>query len=163
MLGIKNYNPKFYTELTHIIIDYKKKLDKIKGKKIEGIWIAWNQEDDEWFNDLPVVIKFEDCQLELCANKTDEFAVSFDEINMSDEIEYFGTDIVLKWENNKLSEFKKCINKRIDSIEIIEWRNCLFGIGLSLEEGYLTVFNGLDENKISIVKDINQNYKYTYV
>lgn len=162
MLDIKNYNPKFYTQPTHIIKDHKARLDELKGKKIEGIWIVWNQDDDEWFNNLPVIIKFEDCQLELCANKTDEFAVTFDEINMSNEIDYFGNGNVLKWEKNKLNSFSKCINKRIVSIEIIEWLSCLTGIGFNLDDGYLAFVNGLDENKISIIKDINPEYKYTF-
>jgi len=163
MLGIKNYNPKFYTEPPHIIRDYKVRLDKLKGKKIEEIWVVWNQDDDEWFNNLPVIIKIGDCQLELCAFKTDEFAVSFDEINMSNEIDYFGTGIVLKWEKNKLIEFDKCISQRIVTVEIIEWLTCFIGIGFNLEDGYLAVCNGLDENEMSIVKNNNPEYKHTIV
>src|SRR5689334_22831579 len=104
MLGIKNYNPKFYTKLSQIIYDHKTRLQGLKGKQIKEIWVAWEQNEDEWFNDLPVIIRFEDCQLELCAYKTDEYAVTFDQIDLSDEIDYYGTDLVLRWEKNKLKE-----------------------------------------------------------
>ena len=163
MLGIKNYNPKFYTELSQIINDYKTRLQGLKGKQIEEIWVAWEQNDDKWFNDLPVIIRFEDCQLEICAYKTDEYAVTFDQIDLSDEIDYYGTDLVLRWEKNKLKEPNKCINKRIVNVEIIEWMAKLTGMGFHLEEGYFAVCNGLDENEISINRNEEPQYKYTYV
>ncbi|MCM3789331.1 hypothetical protein M3221_13070 [Domibacillus indicus] len=29
--------------------------------------MVWEQDEDEWFNDCPVIIGFKDSQLELCA------------------------------------------------------------------------------------------------
>lgn len=40
MLGIKNYNPKFYTGLSQIINDHKTRLQGLKGKQIKEIWVA---------------------------------------------------------------------------------------------------------------------------
>ena len=86
MLGIKSYNPQFYTALSQIIKDQKIRLQGLKGKKIKGIWVAWEEISDEWFSDLPVIIRFEDCQLELCAYKSGEYAITFDQIDLSEEI-----------------------------------------------------------------------------
>lgn len=118
MLGIKKYNPKFHTKLSQIINDHKTRLQGLKGKQ-EEIWGAREQVEDELFNDLPVRIKFKDCQIDLCAYKTDEYAVTFDQINLSDEIDYYGTDLVLRWEKNKLKEHNNCINKRIVKVELL--------------------------------------------
>jgi hypothetical protein len=163
LLGIKNYYPKFYTDISYIINDHKTKLQSLKGKQIEEIWVAWEQNEDEWFKDLPVIIKFEDCQLELCAYKTDEYAISFDQIDLSEEIDYYGTDFILRWEKNKFNELNKCIKKRIVKVEIIEWRALLIGMGFHLEEGYFSVYNGLDENQICINRNDEPQYKYTYL
>ncbi|MEH7482629.1 hypothetical protein V7157_16540 [Neobacillus drentensis] len=162
-LGIKNYNPKFYTELSQIINDHKTRLQGLKGKQIEEIWVAWEQNEDDWFNDLPVIIRFEDCQLELCAYKTDEYAVTFDQIDLSEEIDYYGSDFVLRWGKNKLKELNKYMYKRIVKVEIIEWIAQLTGIGFHLEEGYFAVCNGLDENEICINRNEEPQYKYTYL
>ncbi|UYZ21172.1 hypothetical protein [Mesobacillus jeotgali] len=163
MLGIKDYNPKFYTELSQILNDHKTRLQGLKGKRIEEIWVAWEQEEDEWFKDLPVVIKFEDCQIELCAYKTDNYAITFDQINLSDEIDYYGTDLVLRWEKNKLKDLNNFINERIVKVEIIEWISQLTGMGFHLEEGYFAVRNGFDENEICTDRNEEPQYKYTYV
>jgi hypothetical protein len=163
MLGIKNYIPKFYTELSQIINEHKTRLQGLKGKRIEEIWVAWEQDENEWFKDLPVIMRFEDCQIELCAYKTDEYAVTFDQINLSDEIDYYGTDLVLSWEKNKLKELNNCINKQIVKVEIIEWKSQLTGMGFHLEEGYFAVCNGFDENEICTNRNEEPQYKYTYV
>ncbi|WOD65822.1 hypothetical protein NQZ71_21765 (plasmid) [Niallia taxi] len=161
MLGIKSYNPKLYTELSQIIKDQKIRLHGLKGKMIKDILVAWEEYSDEWFNDLPVIIRFEDCQLELCAYKSGEYAITFDQIDLAEEIDYYGTDFLLRWEQNKLMQLAEFINKRIDKVEIIECFEQLTGVGLHLEEGYLAVCNGLDENVIYINRVEGAQYKFT--
>lgn len=163
MIGIKNYNPKYYTKPFQIINDHKTRLQGLNGKQIKEIWVAWEQNEDEWFNDLPVIIRFEDCQLELCANKFDEYAVTFDQIDISEEIDYYGADFVIRWEKNKLKELNEYINKQIVKIEIIEWVGLLTGMGFYFEKGYFAVCNGMDENEICFNRNKESEYKYTNV
>ncbi|RVT59826.1 hypothetical protein [Niallia taxi] len=161
MLGIKSYNPKLYTELSQIIKDQKIRLQGLKGKKIKDIWVAWEKNSDEWFNDLPVIIRFEDCQLELCAYKSGEYAITFNQIDLTEEIDYYGTDFLLSWEQNKLMQLAESINKRIDKVEMIEYLEQLNGVSLHLGEGYLAVCNGLDENVIYNNRVEGAQYKFT--
>jgi hypothetical protein len=163
ILGIKNYNPKFYNDLSQLINNHKPRLQGLKGKQIKEIWVAWEQTEDAWFKDLPVIIRFEGCQLEICAYKTDEYAVSFDQIDVSEAIDYCGTDFVLRWEKNHLKDLNNFINKRILKVEIIEWMGKLTGMGFHLEDGYFAVCNGLDENEVCFNRNEEPQYKYTYV
>ncbi|OCA85075.1 hypothetical protein A8F95_10315 [Bacillus wudalianchiensis] len=152
MLGVKDYCPKLYTNTSAILEEHKPSFKKLKGQRIIEIWTAWDQFDNEWFNNCPVVVCFKDCQIELCAYKTDEYIVTFDQVNVGDEIDWYGTELRIKWEKNKLASFKEAVNKKVKEIEIIEWiegeGTFLFGIGFQLEGSYFAVCNGLDENII---------------
>lgn len=166
MLGIKDYNPKIYTNPSDILKDHKVQLERLKGKHIQEIWVAWEQGSDEWFRDCPVIIRFEECQIELCAFKWDEYFITFDKISVLQNIDWYGTDLQIKWEKNKISELNFAINKRINDIEIIE--RCegkstefcfLDGIGFQLNDGYFAVCNGLDENLIITDRKEGRDYK----
>ena len=166
MLGIKDYSPKAYTNSSDILNDHKVQLEKLKGKHIQEIWVAWEQDSDEWFRDCPVIIILEDCQIELCAFKWDEYFITFDKISVLQEIEWYGTEFPIKWEKNKISELNFAINKRINHIEIIE--RCegertdfcyLDGIGFQLNDGYFAICNGLDENLIITDRKEGLNHK----
>jgi hypothetical protein len=170
MFGIKNYNPKMYTNPSNIIEDHRTALEGLIGKNVQEIWVAWEQDKDEWFNDCPVIIRFENCQLELCAYKTDEYAVSFDKILVSQDLCWYGTDLKLNWEKNKLEDLNFAIAKPVNGIEIIE--RCetnatdycyLAGIGFHLNYGYFAICNGLDENLIIKKREEGPNYKYTII
>ena len=167
MLGVKDYNPKLYTDLSSILKDHKRSLEKLKGQRIMGIWAAWDQSGDEWFNNCPVVVAFEDCQIELCAYKTDEYIITFNEVNVRDEIDWYGTELRLKWEKDKLANLGIAVNKEVKAMEIIEWRegeyNFLFGVGFQLEDSYFAVCNGLDENIILTEVKEGTNIKKTII
>lgn len=59
-------------------------LQGITGARLVEGWIAWNHEHDEWFADLPVVLRFEDGrQLELCWQKLDDLSITWNTIDVS--------------------------------------------------------------------------------
>lgn len=158
ILGIKNYNPKLYENPNKIIAEHKYKLETLKEQTIEEIWVSWDPINDEWFNDLPVIIIFKTCQLELCAYKTNQYAVTFDQIDLSQEIDYFGTK--LGWEKNKLVVLNKFLQRNIKNVEMIEWMEQLIGVGFDTTEGYFAICNGLDENEIVTRKHREPDYNY---
>ncbi|MFC5466063.1 hypothetical protein [Lederbergia graminis] len=165
MFGINNYKPKIYSNASNIIEDYGTRFEALIGKNVEEIWVAWDQDEDKWFNDGSVIIRFEDCQIELCAFKWDEYAVSFDEITVPGELCWYGTDLDLKWEKNRLEDLHFAIDKRVTGIEIIEKReintkDSLVGIGFHLNNGYFSICNGLDQNMINKKREEGQAYKY---
>lgn len=169
MLGIKHYNPKMYTNPSNIIEDHGMKLEALIGKNVQEVWVVWKQTEHEWFNDCPVIIGFEDGQLELCAYKTDEFAVTFDQILVSQGLSWYGSDLKLHWEKNKLEEWNFIVGKKVMGIEIIERSETntanyyVAGIGFHLNEGYFAICNGLDENIMIKTREEGPNFKYTMI
>lgn len=170
MFGIKNYSPEIYTSPSNIVKDHRNNLEGLIGKNIKEIWVAWEQTSNEWFKDCPVIICFEDCQVELCAYKSNEYAVSFNQIRVSQGLDWYGTDLKLSWEKNKVEELNFAIGKRVNGIEIIE--RCeeneanyfyLDGIGFQLNDGYFAICNGLDENLIVKKREEGPNYKQTII
>jgi hypothetical protein len=161
ILGIMNYNPKMYEEPFEIIDDHKSKLETLKGQTIEELWVPWDEVKDEWFNDLPVIIKFKTCQLELCAYKTNQYAVTFDQIDLSQDIDNYGSK--LSWKKNKLVDLNEFLNNKINTVEIIQWMEQLIGVGFDTNKGYFAVCNGLDQNELVTRKDVGHGYNYTQV
>lgn len=176
MLGIDNYTPIFYTDSAQLVANEKEKLTSLIGQRIKEIWVAWEQEEDYWFNNLPVLFKLENCQLELCAYKSEEYAITFNQINVNNSVDFFGA---VKWEKDKLTQLKLTpyMNQKINSIEIMEpivepisAVECEYdtfgvgGIGFSLEKGFLAVCNGFDENRFIYEREQSSfTYKYTKI
>lgn len=177
MLGMPKYNPTFFKSTQELINNCSKDLTTLIGKIIAEVWIVWDENNNEWFNDCPVVLNIEGQQIELCAFKFDEFAVTFNEIDLSNKLDWYGVkDFDLEWRKACLQQFKGILNKKITDIGIIErnhrykvihdetnpknegnfisdWE--LNGIGFYIESEYIAVENGLDENIITT--DINKD------
>lgn len=181
MRGIDGYNPNFYSNKTVIIDKLGLELRKLIGKRILDIWVVYDAKKDEWFKDCPVVLNVEGIQLELCTNKIDELAITFNMIDMSKELNWYDVDdFILEWRKEPLSDLLLVKNKIIRSIELIEYNLqtkityskdnpksvgeqhstwILNGIGFELTDGYFSIYNGLDENEISIKPDLNSNIR----
>ncbi|WP_338753619.1 hypothetical protein [Bacillus sp. FJAT-52991] len=148
MLGINGYQPKFYEDASSILHDFKYDIRELKGQKIKEIWVAWDQMSDEWFADCPVIIRFEESQIELCAYQIGKFAITFHQVDVCQQLDWYGTELKLMWAKNKLDDLQFAVGQQVKEIEIIEEYSWLFGIGFQLEDGYFAVCNGLDENCI---------------
>ncbi len=179
MLGIESYNPKFYTETGDIFTELNEAFGKLIGKVISEVWVAYDINENEWFKDCPVVLKIDDMQVEICAYKMDELAITLNSINMSEKLNWYDMeDFELEWRMNVFPDLLTILNKKICDIEIIEYNLIaeiiynkdieqskkasawlLNGIGFKLEDGYCAVFNGLDENNISIKPDFSDNIR----
>lgn len=158
-----------YTNVSNLLEDHRTQLEGLIGKTIQKIWVAWEQNQDEWFNDCPVIICFDECQLELCAYKMDEFAVTFDKILVPQKLCWYGSDLKLNWEENKMEDLHDVRGKQVIGIEMIERRETeaadfyLAGMGFHLNDGYFAICNGLDENMIIKHREESPSYKYTTI
>lgn len=62
----------------------RSELRRLVGARVADGWIVWNHEHDEWFADLPVVIRLEDGrQLEVSWQKFDELSVTWNTVDVS--------------------------------------------------------------------------------
>ncbi|WP_203362028.1 hypothetical protein [Bacillus sp. REN10] len=163
MFGIKEYLPKLYENSTAILHDLKHDLQDLKGQKIKKIWVVWDQFYDEWFVDCPVIIQFENAQMELCAYQMGAFAISFNQIDIRQQPDLPGTEFKLIWTKDKMENLEFAIGQQVKEIEIIEEDSLLFGVGFQLEDGYFAVCNGFDENSIVTEKQEGPHLKQSIV
>ncbi len=63
---------------------------------------------------------FEGGQIELCAFKSDQFIITFNEISLSKPIDWYGTDLELSWKKNGLKELLFVIGKQVEEPEILQ-------------------------------------------
>ncbi|MFS0634846.1 hypothetical protein AB1K84_02990 [Mesobacillus foraminis] len=102
MLGAENYQPKPYSESSEMMKDHQSNLETIIGKRMKELWVAWDTNIHEWFNDAPVIIVFEEGQIELCAFKSVQFIIIFNEMTLSKPNDWYGTGLQLSWKKNGL-------------------------------------------------------------
>ena len=176
--GIKNYQPQWSdsaTELLELIAQIP-----LIEYQVQALWSLWDEKNDEWFNDAPVVICTQEKQLEFCANKLDKFSFSLDSIDLSVPVCWGGYEDSdmnsLRWVQQKNPEFRDLVGKLITGIEIVE--SCqekdlqtflsleswiLSGIALQFQDKRLEILNGLDCNFLSRSQKANEGLKYTQV
>ena len=72
------------------------RLKELCGQRITHTWVVWDNREDEWFPDLPVVVRFEHGrQLEVCWQKFDDLSTTWNTINVQLAPAY--SPFVLAW------------------------------------------------------------------
>lgn len=176
--GIRSYQLRWSdsaTELLELIAQIS-----LIGAQVQALWSLWDEENDEWFNDAPIVVCTQEKQLEFCANKLNEFSFSLDSINLSVPVYWCGDedpDIKpFRWVQQKNPELSDLAGKFITGIEIVESRVekdmqtfldlelwILSGIALQFQGERLEILNGLDCNILFRNQKNDERLKYTQV
>ena len=170
MVKIKDYNPKFYSNCKDFLLNNKKAIYKLLGKKFEKIYWVWEPEGGTWLKKFPVVVKAGDGYCALCSNRHSDFSIGWG-FDFNGKINYpkeAGSQPVWKeYDTRAISRLK---DKCIESVEIINFLprfinefpiynkkeeniirklGFLHGVGLNINDKTMVVTNGLDDNNIS--------------
>jgi hypothetical protein len=123
MLGIPNYEPNFFDRTDIFIKVFGDQLAKTIGLTLEDYWLMWQTQENEWYNDGPVILKIANSQFEFTAYKLDEFSLTFDQIDLNKKLDWYGAgdDIPLTWKNKGNSDINKLIGRKITGINIIAY------------------------------------------
>ncbi|NJC86453.1 hypothetical protein HC030_28525, partial [Planosporangium mesophilum] len=124
-------------------------------------------EHDEWFADLPVVLRTEEAQLEVCAKKLDDLSVTWSTIDLAVTPTAW-VEWTLKWRRDAHPALRRAAGQVIRQVSVMEhsfttqrvhppaepgegrssgW--LLGGLVLELDQGCLQIYNALDENGLS--------------
>jgi hypothetical protein len=187
MFTNKNFKPQFFTEAQKGLELHGDKLIDLIGKEITGSWILWDNDQNEWFSDAPVVIEIEHAiQLELLANKTEEFSITFDAIDLSEEPTWFGDDSWnFCWKRDGKIELAQIVNCVIQEIRLVDhcpaytiisdkntpenvgktskWSWMMNAFEIICDHGEISIFNALDENGISDKLSAGKEYRWIKV
>ncbi|AXI00933.1 hypothetical protein DV702_15180 [Sporosarcina sp. PTS2304] len=176
MLGIKDYNPKFYTDKNEFIKEHGATLKSLIGSNLREVWTVHEASDGEFWADCPVILLIGEKQLEFCSFKDDEIAVTWDEIDLKETVDWYGDqELNLEWRKNAIENTALFIGRQIEKIEVIEMTQeaidakdnlihsnvWLSGLGFSVRECYVSIFNTFDETGFSFSK--KENLIYTKV
>ena len=146
------------------------------GERIEEVWTLWDEE--EWFNDAPVVLKIGKNFVELCANKIGSYSFSMNTIDLGSEVYWCSNENegqAMRWRKNMHEESKGLKNGVISEVGITQYlldpniQNMfkrdwvVSGVYFKNTQSYFEVFNSLDCNGLLAVQEIADDYRYVPV
>ncbi|MCC2313585.1 hypothetical protein [Cellulomonas xiejunii] len=139
-------------------------LRDLRGGRIADARIVWNLEHDEWFADLPVVLRFADRpQLEVCWEKLDDLSITWGTIDLT-RPPHAWVDWPLEWRPAAHSALAEALGQRVRGVSVSSlvlttndverpsdvhsvWLTA--GLWLATDSGGLHIYNALDENGLS--------------
>jgi len=167
-------NLEYITDLNEFLQEKEKFLKSFIGRKLNESWIVWDLEDNEWFKDCPVVLVFDDIQLIFCTNKLEELSVTEGTINFENKPIIDWAEFDLEWRKDAIPELGNCVGLTLENIYVLEYEFSttiieskeqpnlegstkgewlLNGLEFKFIDGFISLFNALDENGISSKKE----------
>jgi hypothetical protein len=128
--------------------------------------LAWNHSYNEWWNDMPIILYFDNKPFEFAAYKSD-FAFTTGLINTSEPINWGGEDdpSEITWKGECNSVLNRMVGKQIVSVSVSSLKierttaAVLNGVVMEFSDGstdtncHLEIFNSGDELSVSFVTE----------
>ena len=171
MLGIPNYQPSFLDDPYRFLEIHKHQFEKVMGKSISRFWVMWEEKEDAWMQDGPVILEIGGDQFEFCAYQLDLFSLTLNSIDRKAGLDWYGSgeEMPLTWRENGIKEMVGSLHHPISGVNILTYQfigkdeatgekvatgHMLSGIELELampggQTGYFSINNGLDQNELS--------------
>ncbi|TVT52607.1 hypothetical protein FNH05_12700 [Amycolatopsis rhizosphaerae] len=152
--GIAGYRPRWLTDLAEIRREHGDRLAALVGRRLTTTRLMWDPDRDEWWSDGPVVLGFEEEQVEVNHQKFDEVSITWNSVDIgrAPAVEGFH----LGWRGDAPHELVALCGRRLSSVALLQWHGedrdvaddtcaVCFDFG---SDGSVTVANGLDENHL---------------
>ena len=83
----------------------------------------WDEKENEWFPDGPVILEIDNSQYEFTANKLDEFSLTINSINLDEKLDWYGMgqEIPLSWKENGKEELLESLDQPIEAVRILTY------------------------------------------
>lgn len=126
------------------------------GKSIGKTFVGWYEPDDSWYEDLPIILFIGGDRIEICWQKFDSLSITKNQIDITDCISY---EEKIPYKENAHPALNEVIGKKILNVKLgmssmtLEKKvmPMINSLDFELENGFLTIFNELDENGLSNV------------
>lgn len=161
MLGIAGYQPDWFDASDELMKHHGDRLASLIGLPLTSHYAVQDRQRGDWFEDGPIALVFGDEQLEIACWKMSEVAVSWGQIDVTESIDWYGTDLDLRWQANWLPPISQALGHRVTGVWITEnvhrglrangasandprnwW---LKGVEIGFGSNHLHVFNNDDE------------------
>ncbi|RAO09377.1 hypothetical protein GUI43_03718 [Micromonospora noduli] len=115
----------------------------------------WEAEHDEWFADCPVVLDFAGERLEVNHQKFDDLSITWNSVDVTrPPVWSTSDDFRLVWRDDAPAVLAALRGQRLEAVELLEWAggdlaDGSVAVGLRFSDGWLALYNPLDENGIA--------------
>ncbi|MEU8404990.1 hypothetical protein AB0C19_02170 [Micromonospora sp. NPDC048842] len=150
--GIAGYQPGWLNGVDEIADRHGDRLQSLVGRRLTYTWLVWDDDHDEWFADCPVVLDFARERLEVNHQKFDDLSITWNSIDVTQRLEWPTSDgFHLRWRDGVPTVLAARCGQRLEAVELLEWTGDDLAagtvtVGLRFADGWLTVYNALDEN-----------------
>ncbi|MEV0670094.1 hypothetical protein [Mycobacterium sp. NPDC050441] len=155
--GIQGYQPDWLTGREIVARAHGHRLHALIGRRLTDSWLVWDRTSDEWFADCPVLLDFEDEQLEITHQTFDELSITWNTINPREPITYGEDqeDASLTWRDDACLRLSASHGQQLRTVELLVWRgaetdlaNDTVAVSFGSARDRITIANALDENAI---------------
>ena len=159
---VSGWRPDFLSADEHID-RHSARLRALVGHRLIETWTVWIV-DDDWFADLPVVMRFNDgTQMEVCWEKFDDLSLTWNTIDLSNTPRAW-VDWPLEWRRDAHADLMSGTGGIVADVRattfLFETQNVddpedksaawlTAGLWVATDCGDLHVFNALDENGLA--------------
>ncbi|WP_162051335.1 hypothetical protein [Pontibacter pamirensis] len=88
MLGIPSYAPKFFYDVELFKRTFQETLQNLIGKTITRFWVMWDDMENEWYPDGPVILEIDNNRYEFTAYQLDELSLTINTINLDEKLDW---------------------------------------------------------------------------
>lgn len=172
-----------YYTLIELLDSECNRFKQLIGRKIEAVYCVWEEEANEWYSDVLVVLKIGDIYLGISNEETERIDVYWNNVDVEKALPNFdygdGLELKFKW-TDSYAPFNNLCNKTLIDIEINEYLHMsktlysvkrpestgitnhdwlLSGMSFVTEDSYVCIYNALDENGVSTKRDEDENFR----
>ncbi|MFF3015572.1 hypothetical protein [Streptomyces sp. NPDC057939] len=156
-MGISGFKPSFLVGTELVRHAHGPRLAELAGRRLTRFALVRFAEDDDWYADCPVLLDFDDVQLEVCHSKFDELSIGWDTIDTTVAVtgwEWF--ELTPRW-SSRHELIEPFVGQELYEVALLEW--CPAAADLAAGSvavefvfggGRLRIVNGLDENRIEV-------------
>ena len=156
--GIDGYQVRWLSGLATIAAAHDERLQALVGRSLDHAWLAWDLDDDSWWEVCPVVLDFGGEQVEINHQKFDDLSITWNSVDPARPVRWPGTpEFRLAWRDDAVPELAGLQGGTLEAVELVEWTgndmaSGMVSVRFTLTGGTLTVHNALDENGLEFEK-----------
>jgi hypothetical protein len=173
VLGIEGYEPQWHHSGRALAAAHRPRFARMIGRRLIDGWLLWDLDAGTWFADAPVILGFDQINVEVTHRKFDECAITWDQVDMSIPLVWgepsgapgdrAGTGLRLDWRAGAHPAVRRMRGRRLREVNVIErlmaahWRPVVLHAVELLFDGpaRLAIFNALDENGLTDTAEVS--------
>jgi hypothetical protein len=161
VFGIEGYEPQWHHSGRALAAAHRSRFRHLIGQRLHGAWLMWDMDADRWFADGPIILGFDDANVEVTHRKFDDCAITWDQVDMLAPLHWSG--IRLDWREEAHPALRSVHGRRLREVNVVErlmaarWRpTVLHAVEFLFEGGRrLAIFNALDENGLTDATEVD--------